>query len=237
MSRPPAGASPGGSPKLRPKDAATLIVLRRDPDAIRVLMGRRSEAHVFMPGAVVFPGGRVDRADRHGPAFDDLHPAVVAKLGVGARNADAGRARAIALAAIRETYEETGVMIGRRGAPQRSGAAAWRPFLEHGVIPVLSPLRFVARAITPPGRSRRFDARFFAVFSDAVAAAVEVPDHELQSPAWLTFDEARTHPLPRITRTVLDHLEARLAREPQLAPDGPAPFHRMRRGKFHVEEL
>src|SRR5688572_13694594 len=76
-----------GFPNTRPKDAATLIVLRRDPDFIRVLMGRRSNAHVFMPGAVVFPGGRVDRSDRHGPALDELHPAVEAKLSLASRNA------------------------------------------------------------------------------------------------------------------------------------------------------
>ena len=225
-------------PNLKPKDAGTLIVLRRDPDNTRVLMGRRSDAHVFMPGAVVFPGGRVDRSDRHGPALDALHPAVEAKLALATRNAEPARARAIALAAIRETYEETGVLIGRREAASKAPrTAAWAPFIQRGVMPTLAPLRLIARAITPPRRSRRFDARFFAVFADAIADQAEVPDHELQSPAWLTFEEARDHDLPRITRAILDGLEKRLGRDPNLAPDGAVPFYSMRRGTFVMELL
>jgi 8-oxo-dGTP pyrophosphatase MutT (NUDIX family) len=224
---------------VRPKDAATLIVLRRDPDALRVLMGRRAEAHAFMPGAVVFPGGKVERSDRYAPSLDELHPAVEAKLLLTLRKPDPGRARAIALAAIRETYEETGVLLGRHGsAPHGFRGTAWSPFLSAGVVPSLTPLRLIARAITPPGRfSRRFDARFFAVFADAVAAEMTSPDGELQRPEWLTFEEARTHKIPAITRAVLDGLAGRLREDAKLAPDGPVPFHVMRRGKFHVDLL
>jgi 8-oxo-dGTP pyrophosphatase MutT (NUDIX family) len=226
-------------PNVRPKDAATLIVLRRDPDRIRVLMGRRSDQHRFMPGAVVFPGGKVDRADSRGPAADDLHPAVAAKLALSTRNPDPRRARVIALAAIREAYEEAGILIGKKMAAGRaSSSPAWAPFLQRGILPSLAPLRFVARAITPPGRFRhRFDARFFAVFADAIAAEVEVPGDELGHPAWLSFDEARAHALSRPTRFVLDSLEPRLQQDPDLAPDGPAPFLVTRRGKACIEVL
>lgn len=229
----------GAFANVRPKDAATLIVVRRDADAVRVLMGKRAETHAFMPGAVVFPGGKVERADRYGPALDELHPAVAAKLVAGTRKRDPGRARAIALAAIRETFEETGILIGRRErAPEAFRGKGWTSFLQAGVVPSLEPLRLIARAITPPGRfSRRFDARFFAVMADAIAAQMTIADQELQHPEWLTFDEARRHKIPRITRAVLEGLEARLDREPVLAPDGPVPFHVMRRGKFHVDLL
>jgi 8-oxo-dGTP pyrophosphatase MutT (NUDIX family) len=223
-------------PNLRPKDAATLIVIRRDPDAVRVLMGRRSDAHVFLPGAVVFPGGRVDRGDSLAPAADELHPTVEAKLGLPRPGRRAPRA--LALAAIRETFEETGILIGRpiSSSPPRMNGA-WAPFLQHRVVPALAPLRLVARAITPPRRSRRFDARFFAVFDDAIGGSVEVPDDELQSPAWLTFAEARRHDLPRITRIVLADLETRLERDPELDPGAPVPFHFERRGTRQVVEL
>ena len=224
-------------PNLRPKDAATLIVLRRDGDATRILMGRRSDRHVFMPGAVVFPGGRVDRGDRSAPSCDGLLPDVEAKLGLRTRNAQPARARALALAAIREAFEETGILIGRAGQGSRSRSAGWAPFLRHGIVPSLTPLRFVARAITPPRRSRRFDARFFAVSAEAIAAEVPVPDSELQAPAWLTFAEARQHPLPRITRAILDGLELRLQHDPELAPGGPVPIHFMRRGRLCTELL
>lgn len=223
---------------VRPKDAATLIVLRRDPDAIRVLMGLRSDAHAFMPGKVVFPGGGVDRSDRHGPAHDDLHPAVARKLALAMPHPTPGRLRAIALAAIRETFEETGVLVGcLAGAPRKTRSPAWAAFLQTGIMPRLSPLRLVARAITPPKHNRRFDARFFAVFADAVAGQVAVPEGELQAPAWLTFDEARGRPLPEITRIVLDRLDARLGQDPDLDPCGPVPFFFVRRGLRCVEHL
>lgn len=225
-------------PNRRPKDAATLIVLRREADRYRVLMGRRSDRHAFMPGAVVFPGGRVDRADWLAPSADKLHPNVEAKLALAVRKPDPRRSRAIALAGIRETFEETGVAIGRMG-PATSGRRnrAWRPFLATGVVPMLSPLRLIARAITPPRRSRRFDARFFAIFEEAIAAEVEAPDDELHNPCWLTFGEARDLRLPRITRAVLDLLEARLAQDRDLAADAPVPFYYMRHGRYRMDSL
>ena len=217
--------------QLRPKDAATLIVLKPDAGGHRVLMGRRSDAHVFMPGRVVFPGGRVDRGDHTVPVADALHPLVVEKLGFGLGDKGPRRARAMALAAIRETYEETGILIGAAAESRlRSRSRGWAPFLETGVVPRLAPLRLVARAITPPDRVRRYDARFFAVFADAIAGERAVPDDELKAPAWLTFEEARAAPLPQITRMILDDLEARLAADPMLSPEAPVPFHFTRRG-------
>jgi 8-oxo-dGTP pyrophosphatase MutT (NUDIX family) len=219
-------------PYLRPKDAATLIVVRRDKGGPRVLMGRRSDRHVFMPGKVVFPGGKVDRGDHFAPAADELHPAVAAKLGLGP-GCSPSRARGLALAAIRETFEETGMLIGRSGAaPASPGGPGWAPFLAAGVVPSLSPLRLIARAVTPPGRPRRFDARFFAVSADAIAGQIEIPEDELIAPAWLTFAEARTHPLPRITGVVLDLLEKRLAEDTDLSPDAPVLFNRMLYGRY-----
>jgi len=225
---------PGSHPNRRPKDAATILVLRRQAGAMRVLMGRRSEHHAFLPGMFVFPGGKTDRADYYAPFAQSLHPEVMAKLKVNMRGrASARRAQALALSAIRETYEETGVLLGNSCArPPRVRNPAWRDFLSHGVLPDLSPLRLIARAITPPRFKRRFDARFFAVFDDAIVSEVTVPDKELVDPAWLTIRQARDHPLPDITRKILDELEARLAGDPDLQADRPVPFYYMRHGRF-----
>jgi 8-oxo-dGTP pyrophosphatase MutT (NUDIX family) len=222
------------SARVRPRDAATLIVLRRDSDTVRLLMGQRSASHVFHPDKVVFPGGRVDPPDRHAPAADELHPAVAAKLSASGRTA--AWSRSFAVAAVRETFEEVGIMIG---APchlevGRRVHPCWAAFVALGLLPSLSPLRLVARAITPPGGNRRYDARFFAVFANAIAAQVQVAQNELISSAWLTFEEARAHPLPRITRTILDHLEQRLAHDPDLDPGTEVPFHFVRHGKRQV---
>jgi len=230
---------PGPYPNRRPKDAATIMVLRRQAGTYRVLMGRRSPDHAFLPGKVVFPGGSTDRADYHAPFSKDLNPRVMAKLTVNMRGrTSTRRAQALALSAIRETYEETGVLLGNSCAqPPAMRNAAWRDFLSHGVLPDLSPLRLIARAITPPRFKRRFDARFFAVFDDSVVSQVAVPDKELVDPAWLTIEEARHHPLPDITRAVLGELEQRLASDRLLRADEPVPFYFMRSGRFRRELL
>ena len=221
---------------LRPKDAATLIILDRDGPEPRVLMGRRAAGHVFMPGKFVFPGGRVDRGDARAPACDELHPAVAEKLTARLRQgAGPNRARALALAAVRETYEEAGLLIGRRTDRGLPSAGPWAPFAEHGVAPALSAFRFLLRAITPPGRPRRFDARFFVVDDAEIGARLESPagpSGEFDALAWLTLSETLALELPAITRIVLDELKARLSTSDGLEPGAPVPFYFMRHGRF-----
>jgi 8-oxo-dGTP pyrophosphatase MutT (NUDIX family) len=225
-----------GKGPLRPRDAATLILLDRQAGDIRVLMGRRHVRHAFMPGKFVFPGGRTDPEDSRIQVIEDLHPDEQAKLAAPVRTS-AARARAIALSAIRETYEEAGLLIGR-SAPFQTSKEAWRGFAEHGVAPSLDAVRYIARAITPPGRVRRFDTRFLAAWRDSVA--VELPDggpaDELEELAWLPLDQARQADIPTITKTILGELEQRLAMDPLLRPGGPVPFYRMIRNRF-VREI
>lgn len=222
---------------LRPRDAATLIVYRRDADGIRLLMGRRSMKHVFMPGALVFPGGRIENEDRFAPAVDALDPAVEATL-CRRSKVTPSRARALALAAIRETFEETGYLIGvEQNSAKTPVGNSWQSFVRHGVLPSLGDLRFLTRAITPPTQPRRFDARFFVVEAGSIAKRVEVPDEELEDPAWVTFEEARDFKkLPAVTRLVLDELEQKLAHGP-LAADAPALLRRMRQGRMQGEPI
>ena len=125
----------GGKP-MRPRDAATLILLDRCGDDVQVLMGRRHARHAFMPGKFVFPGGRTDPADSRIPVVEDLHPEEQAKLTITGARATQARARAIALSAVRETYEEAGLLIGRK-QPFSTGKADWQGFVEHGVHPSL----------------------------------------------------------------------------------------------------
>ena len=105
---------------------------------------------------------------------------------------------------------------------------------EHGIRPSLEALRFVARAITPPGRVRRFDTRFLACWRDAVALELPEggPTDELEEIVWLPLAEARAADIPTITRAILEEVERRLADDPLLQPGGPAPFYRMQHGKF-----
>jgi len=217
----------GGAPQ-RPRDAATLILIDRSGGEQLVLMGRRHRRHKFMPGHFVFPGGRTDPADGRIAVADGLHPADEARLIGASSRATAVRARAIALSAVRETYEEAGLLIGRK-APFSTRSPHWQGFVTHGVCPTLEGLRFIARAITPPGRVRRFDTRFFAVWRDQVAVELgQCPTDELEEIAWVPIREALQLEIPTITRTILDDLTKRLAADPELSPGHPVPFYFVR---------
>ena len=230
-------AALGAGPK-RPRDAATLILLDRAGGTARVLMGRRHMRHAFMPGKFVFPGGRTDPADSRIPTATALPAQEEARLTARAGKVGPARARAIALSAIRETYEEAGLLIGRRG-PFATAKRDWQGFAEHGVVPSLEAMRFIARAVTPPGRVRRFDTRFLAAWRSDVALELPQggPTNELEELVWLPLIEARQADIPAITRTILHELEQRLAGDPLLsAGGGEVPFYRMI-GKRFVREV
>lgn len=222
----------------RPRDAATLILLDRAKGEPEILMGRRHARHAFMPGKFVFPGGRTDPSDSRIPVASPLDVADAARIAGGGPRATAARAQAIALSAIRETYEEAGLLIGERGS-FTTAKSGWDGFAAHGVCPALAGLRFVARAITPPGRVRRFDTRFLAAWKTSVAVTLPNggPTDELEELVWLPIAEARKLDLPQITSTILDDLERRLREDPELRPGGPVPFYRMLRNRFVRETL
>ncbi len=224
---------------VRPRDAATLIVLDRTGGEPKVMMGRRHDRHKFMPGKFVFPGGRVERYDARMTAAGALAPGLERRLLAHVRRPTAAKARALALAALRETSEETGVVLGvRSGVAPSIAGEGWQPFADAGVTPDLATLHFVARAITPPRRPRRFDTRFFAIDARAIAHRFEGtvgPDGEFDDLVWIPLSEARRLDLPTITVVVLEELEARLA--DGLERDSPVPFYRMVRGRFTRELL
>ena len=125
-----------GATSQRPKDAATLILVRRDQAQPRVLMGKRAGGSAFMPDKYVFPGGRVDPHDGKAVAWEELRPEVEAKLRLHSRR----NPRAFALTAIRETFEETGLIVGRSAEMPAASPAGWEDFHALDVAPDLSPL-------------------------------------------------------------------------------------------------
>lgn len=219
---------------LKPRDAATLIIVDSDSGEPRVLMGKRRETQVFMPGKYVFPGGRVDKEDRLAPSADELREGEVAKLLLDMKGSpSAARARALGLAAIRETFEEAGLLIGRQaGAELAKVSDGWRDFVAQGYLPSLAPLTFFARAVTPPGRPRRYDTRFFCVEAHHIAHRIDIRDGELSSLDWFTFEQIRALDLPSITRVVLEDLADRLRVGWSPATDVPVPFYNNRNGTF-----
>ncbi len=182
------------------RDAATVIVMRDRAQAPAVLMGQRGAAAAFMPNKFVFPGGAVDPGDAAVPLTAPLPAPCRGRLGDDTTFSDA-----LAAAAIRELWEETGLILGRPGA-WSDPPPDWAGFAATGHRPSAAALRFVFRAITPPGRPRRFDARFFLL--DAAALSGDIDNFsrasdELSHLQWVPLDQARSFDLPFITEVVL----------------------------------
>ena len=230
-----------GRTNLRPRDAATLILLDRSGDATKVLLGRRHAGHKFMPGKFVFPGGRVEASDRRMSVAMPLTPIVEEKLNARARRPSSRLGRALALAAIRETFEETGLALGlgRAAAGSRAApAGAWSKFAATDVAPALDGLDFLARAITPPGRPRRFDTRFLVADAALIAHREEGivgPESELVELVWMPLAEASALDLPSITRIVLDELATAMTAD--MNPARPRPFFYTKHGVWRRDEL
>jgi 8-oxo-dGTP pyrophosphatase MutT (NUDIX family) len=224
---------------IRPRDSATLILIDRGESVPKVLLGRRHERHRFLPGKFVFPGGRVEIADRLMPVAAPLHEGDTERLMRRVQRPSAAKAAAFALAAVRETYEETGLMLGVKAAGAVTAPAAdWQAFADAGVLPDLSAIHFVARAITPPRRPRRFDSRFFAADISAVAHRADGfvgPEAELVELVWLPITEARRLDIPTITAVALEELQERILTG--MSHDHAVPFYRMVRNRFVREDL
>ncbi len=220
-------------PSVPIRDAATMLIIDRSAAAPKVLLGRRHHGHKFMPGKFVFPGGRVELADRRMGAATALDPRVEARLSREVRYPGPLKARGFPLAAIREVFEETGLVLGvRRDGPMTPPNAEWADFAKSGVHPDLAVVHFIARAVTPPGRPRRYDTRFFAVDAEAIAARIEgvvTADTELVELVWLGIDDTLQLDMPGITMAVLEELKLRTAAG--FTHDLPVPYYRMQRGK------
>jgi 8-oxo-dGTP pyrophosphatase MutT (NUDIX family) len=216
-------------PNLRPKDAATLILMDHSGPIPKVLLGKRHHGHKFMPGKYVFPGGGLELADQHMPVARPLDRYAEQRLMRAVKRPSPIKAQALALAAIRETYEETGLLLGAQTndtSPTQSGL--WEAFRQAQILPDLAAIHFVARAITPPRRPKRFDTRFFAADTSAITHRIDGmigPDAELVELVWMPIAEARQLDMPAITAVVLEELEMRIAAG--LGHELPVPFYQM----------
>lgn len=194
------------------RDAATIVLVRDGAgDRPQVLMGQRGAGAAFMPSKYVFPGGAVDRSDRSVPLAAPLSPTEYARLTLHPVTETVPPPEAMAAAAVRELWEESGLMLARAGAWQDAAPADWAPFAAANLLPSGDLLRFIFRAVTPPGRTRRFDARFFLAHARDLAGDPDDFTHatdELSHLHWIPLDEARRLDLPFITEVVLAEAEA-----------------------------
>lgn len=206
----PTADNPGGAdlaparsakkPAVKPRHAASLIVWREGEGEPEILMGMRHARHKFMPGVLVFPGGRVDRADHGVKVFSEIQPATFALL---AHRAPPSLARALGVAAIRELFEETGLLLGERKGER--------------LLADLAVLDYLCRAVTPTTRSMRFNARFLVAPAAAVRGEI-TGSGELEGLGWYKLSKARAAKLANITVRILDEFAAWHA----LPPEGRA---------------
>ena len=225
---------PGGSGEaqrktpVRPRDAASLILTRGAGSACEVLMGKRASRHAFLPGAYVFPGGRVDAGDGRMRPASPLDPETSRHL---ARAGGAGRARAFAMTAIRETFEETGLLLGAHGDPGPSSDESWAAIKAMGRAPDLARLSYLGRAITPSESPIRFDARFL-IADGAHAEGTLGGSGELLDLHWIPISEAMHLAIADVTEFMLGELARFLAASP--GGRRARPLFRYRKGRAYA---
>ena len=187
------------------KNAATIVLIRQERQKNYVLMGKRNSRVSFMPCKYVFPGGAWDKVDTDVPFVQGVtnHQKKLLML-----ETDFSQSDSLGITAVRELWEETGLRLSTSGNFS-DYPLSWKEFFSKNQGPNLSNLNFFFRAITPSGRPRRFDARFF--FCNARHIFNDLDDFkqasgELSDLKWVEIFQAQYLELPRITKTVLEHL-------------------------------
>lgn len=191
----------------RPKLASTLVLVRHINGFPEILMGKRSKKHDFMPSIFVFPGGRVDPSDSFAPSHDHISTRTREIL----ENAmPPARARACVMAAIRETFEESSLILGEPfdDHPRAINDLSWKAFHATGYIPKLSGIEVMARAITPPHRHKRFDTWFFMAELDTKTANLPIKtSSELVEIGWFSFEQIKELEMHRMTEIMIEITE------------------------------
>lgn len=210
-----------GKHRPRPKDAASILLIDRTSPIPRVLVGKRSTRHVFMPDTYVFPGGRRDRQDNTARFASDFHPETRRQLTIHLGVNAPSRIRGLGICALRELFEETGICAG-----------------GERFHPDLSVLRYVAHAITPPREVRRYDTHFFACFTDELKVQ---PDQirdsdELTDLRFIEFQPDLNISMPFITKWIMSDLHPIVTSGTSLQFGNAVPFYRWRNGR-HVRDF
>jgi 8-oxo-dGTP pyrophosphatase MutT (NUDIX family) len=174
------------------RDAATVVLLREGASGLEAWLLTRVTGMAFAAGMSVFPGGRVDDADAELPFAGDGAARAAARFGCDERGA-----RALVGAAVRETFEETGVLLsvpaadlsGARSDVEAGRVSFGELLRANGLAVDSDALRPWSRWITPPGESRRYDTRFFIGALPDGVDALDVTS-ESSAASWVVLGEA-----------------------------------------------
>jgi 8-oxo-dGTP pyrophosphatase MutT (NUDIX family) len=166
-------------------------------------MGRRSRKAKFVPDVFVFPGGRLDPADWQAkPAEKMKMPPKALAVGGSVR-----KAQALGNAAIRETYEETGLLLARPGDVGNTADETWQDLRQQQLAPDLSHLSYMGRAITSPYSPIRFHARFFLADGDQASGKLG-GSGELSDLHWTSIERAINElPIIDVTEFMLKEVQ------------------------------
>lgn len=207
---PRAAPRPKSADIVRPRDAASLILLRGSGSNLELLAGRRPLHMKFMPGVYVFPGGAIDREDTR-PWRVETGGAVFPP-----------RLMRCARAALRETWEETGLLVGRRSGNQAGADPRMNPveaaYAGQGLAAAIDALSYVGRAITPTRVFRRFNTRFFLADGEHVFGALQ-SNGEFEDLRWHPVGREKLSPFRDVTQFMLARAIA--LRDGTASPEAP----------------
>ena len=219
---------------LEVKNAATIILVRGSNENSKVLMGQRGKGASFMPNKFVFPGGSVDKEDSEIISDDAINREMFQNLKM---KSESGIESAIVAAGIRELWEETGLILGSFSKKiLTTQHKSWEEFFRAGYQPNAKNMDLIFRAITPPGRTRRFDARFFLVNAENIHGDLDDFSNasgELSHLQWIGLTAAESLDLPIITQIVLKEVQSIMNGS---SPKG-YPFYYHEGGTSHFERL
>ena len=192
----------------KPKDASTLIIIRKNKKKTFVLMGQRPMQSRFMPGVYVFPGGVTEKEDLQAYKFFKLKPnKKVNKKAM--KSYSNSHCQSLLLTAIRETAEETGLYLAEddrsSSEPFINSESSWNHFTEKSYIPSIHKLLFFGRAITPSKLKIRVHARFFLAFYEDFIGNMKA-NRELENLDWIVLDEAKNKKIADVTEFMLDEI-------------------------------
>lgn len=194
-------------------------------------MGQRSPRNDFMPSVFVFPGGRVDRSDSYAPYGRDLSPRTerILEAAYSPR-----KARACVLASIRETWEETGLMMGRPEKWTKNiNDPSWDAFRQAEIMPDMSGIEVFGRAVTPPHRHKRYDTWFFIQKFDGDTQAIG-DSGELSNVGWYDWDAIKSLEMQRATTMMLAVLKNYMKSD---RPRDDVFYSHMKRGSYKQERF
>lgn len=205
--------TPNTGKAVKPRDAASLVLVDETGPEPRILMGKRHAKMSFIPDAFVFPGGKLDPHDHEALPASDL----AEDPNLGHTGASKTKTLALAMAAVRETFEETGMLLADKGDIGPATGETWAQFRDMGLAPALRHVSFMARAITPTVSPIRFHARFFKADASNLTGTLK-GSGELSEIDWYPLSEALKLPIIDVTEFVLTELKNTAEGYPRALP-------------------